>query len=577
MSWIFGIYGKFSQELLEKVKAVHPKTQHVYSENNFYIACAGPEGTYFFKNEINKSSGLSEGMAVRGTGFIKTNSGLKILNENEWFDMLVNQDNANKIDGHYCGAVWKNGNVKLFSDITGVYDIYFCKENEIVLFSTELFQLNSISGSNELDLEVFASGWNTINQLSDRCIIKGIERLTKGAQLNLNESKKIISPAGQSQEAVNQPPLVKMLDQLINSFYESGYSVSLSLSGGIDSRLLLALFAAHNFKNFTVHSFGNPGHPDSVIASQISKGLSLNHTQFNSPLPAIDGCIKLISDYIKDTFCINPCSTIFQLRYYPALYEKKLIIIDGGFAEIGRRYYMNRLLFKNKSAILKKNAESVFRNIALTRADIFNESFTKKMREYSINDVNKLFNELPDARQTGAENWAELFSIRTRLPNFYGIEQKRIGKYVINLMPFGIKNILDSVLRMNLKQRKDGREYKRIISDKCFELTKYKLVKNDSYYWFNSGAIISKIFMKTGLLNSRNQMTSQDYSYLHIVREFVLDLLNSENTRTCEFYDHKKISGNVQKFYAGQKEFGLYLDWWLSFEILRRSVYGIKL
>ena len=53
--------------------------------------------------------------------------------------------------------------------------------------------------------------------------------------------------------------------------------ISLSLSGGLDSRLLLSCLANKNSELWETHTFGDPNHPDSKIASQLLSSLNLKN------------------------------------------------------------------------------------------------------------------------------------------------------------------------------------------------------------------------------------------------------------------------------------------------------------
>ena len=62
--------------------------------------------------------------------------------------------------------------------------------------------------------------------------------------------------------------------------------------------------------------------------------------------------------------------------------------------------------------------------------------------------------------------------------------------------------------------------------------------------------------------------------FLLNVSEFVQDTLNSTNVRTCPYYDYPAIVNMVKEFYGGREDAAGKVDWWLSFEVWRRSIEG---
>lgn len=57
------------------------------------------------------------------------------------------------------------------------------------------------------------------------------------------------------------------------------------------------------------------------------------------------------------------------------------------------------------------------------------------------------------------------------------------------------------------------------------------------------------------------------------ISPFILDIVNSQSVRQCNFYNHKKIftlTGNLQKENYEESVVNE-LDWWLSFELFRQQ------
>jgi len=132
--------------------------------------------------------------------------------------------------------------------------------------------------------------------------------------------------------------------------------LSLGLSGGLDSRVLLAHYTRNPDCNIVTHTFGNAGDPDVLIAKQITATLGIQHRYLNDPLPEPLACISGISSYVAQTLVTEPCSSYLKLRYYPTLREDGRILVDGGFGEIARRQYFNRVVRFGRRAVFRRDA-----------------------------------------------------------------------------------------------------------------------------------------------------------------------------------------------------------------------------
>ena len=62
-------------------------------------------------------------------------------------------------------------------------------------------------------------------------------------------------------------------------------------------------------------------------------------------LPTTDELVELIKNYSIQSIVTNPVSSMLNLRFYDRLSNQNRVIIDGGFGEIWRRAFANKLLY----------------------------------------------------------------------------------------------------------------------------------------------------------------------------------------------------------------------------------------
>ena len=204
----------------------------------------------------------------------------------------------------------------------------------------------------------------------------------------------------------------------------------------------------------------------------------------------------MVQDFAAQNFLVEPASSILRLRYYSQQYAKGQMIIDGGFGELSRRQYMNRVVRFGKKALQTKNIEKLSTLMRISRADIFNPEYTKRLEIAANQDLDATLQQMPPISEIGIENFVDLFSVRTRVPNFGGPEQTRSDSYIVNFMPLAQPSFLKAVFKTDINERKKGQFFRRIIKDRNKQLQHFPLVKSGTTYPFGFSSLTATLFVK---------------------------------------------------------------------------------
>jgi hypothetical protein len=268
----------------------------------------------------------------------------------------------------------------------------------------------------------------------------------------------------------------------------------------------------------------------------------------------------------------GPVSQIINTRFYGQISGRNNIIIDGGFGEIWRREFANKLFLLGRSALSQKNSERVFNLLKHNKTDIFSEDLNNEMKNGAIEQIENIFSELTSADEIGFANWIDLFSIRTRLPNYYSPEQERVDHFVISYMPLIQKHLLNLLFSIGDSYKKNGKLFKSLIKQNAEQLTKYPLVKGNVVHPFNSSSL--SIRLHFGIKNQFGLVyKSKQLNDLFItIKEYIIDLTQSAEVRNCEYYDQKKIKKLAENLLSKKDVFNSDLDWFLSFELFRHGI-----
>jgi len=570
MSWFFGIAISQDKQLdRSSFHIPHPEPLIVISTSCLYLAFGGIPETCVVVQETESS-----GWAIVGLGIKTTDDKATLMKKEDWLLIIAAEQFPYKIlDGHFIVLRWKNDQIEMFSDQLGLRTAYAATFQDHVCFSTRLDWVAQTSRKNELELEAVAGRWLLFNQLSYNSCVKGIERIGPSGQLVISKGAIISNTCCDWLPEFSSRPLNVMMDELrkiIQGATESDWKVAMALSGGLDSRVIFSMLFNDPRKCFSTFSFGEKNDPDSQISSRIAIDQNISHQHFLKPIPKSHELLEMIREYAAENILVEPISTLLRLQHYKDLYHQGNIIVDGGFGEIARRQYLNRLATFGKEAILQKNSTRALEYLRVSRADIFQPEVTQIFEEEASVSLDRKFSEMPEAVNIGIENFINLLSIRSRFPNFGEAEQARSDVAVVNFMPMAQPSFLSAVFSTDLSLRKNGRLFRDFIKKEVPQLSKYELVKGGTTYPFYLSHKMSYGFVKLKKKLRQTYIDSTSERVLECLKNIILDL--AQESKSFSLYAHKKIDFAVKSYYSGDKRQQRVVEWWLTFDLWRRSL-----
>ena len=566
MSWIFGFYSKRVQET-RYISEYHPTAIESISNSKYYIAIGGNKSTLFYDCINPEKKYFICGIPI-------SEDSSKILDKgNLDKNFNTNSYDIDLLNGHLCGVYVQDESISIFTDKLGLREVHIYENENGWYFSTRLDWLLKLNHF-EIDFSEFGSRWKLINQLSNKSIVKNIQRINCGSivKIERNEIEFIESNwFPQKDRIVSKEEFDDTLRKnvLIGTYNNS--KISLSLSGGLDSRVILSYLLSSDYKNWDCHSFNSESSMDCAIAEKISKDFNIKHQILSDNEFDNQNILSDLFEYVGATYLTESGFVSRKLMHYGSLPHDS-IIIDGGFGEIWRREFLTRLYHLGKKDLLNKNAQSISRYLNHHRADIFNEDCNTIMQNGIYNQINKIFTELPSIKVIGLGNWLDLFSLKTRLVNYYAPEQARIDNYVKAYMPFVQLSLLENLLNVSVDIRKNNRLFKSIIKSNYCKLSKYNLAKGNLSYPFWFTPLMKRTYSKVhNLSNPLSKNCSMDL-YLNKMKEFTLDTVSSKSVKEYSPYNYELIENNICNYYNGNVELRKYVDWFITFEIFRQKL-----
>ncbi len=523
-----------------------------------------------------------EGWGVVGVGIDADGDGRSIMDVDAWRQRLSDASfDPVSLDGHFVALRWKDEEVEFFCDQLGLRTFYYCEIDNRLVASTRLDWTAGLGQRSEIDLNVLGSRWLMYNQFSTASPVRGIVRAGQAGYLKIVRGRPVARRsqpfgAGFTREPVDRA--IRAIESLVGGLAGYHHPPSLALSGGLDSRMLLAVMLKHLPKEeWRVHTLGDPTHPDVIVGREIAGRLDLEYHHIGSSLPDPDRLFSRLQSYAAQTQLIEFASTVSKLHYGEELARSGHFAVDGGFGEIGRRSLFKRFARFGRRALYRGDVPALAALLRYERPAIFRPEVLREMERGAVEELRTVIDGMPSIREIGPENYVDLFALRTRIPNYGGPEQARVDAEVLNLMPLLQPSYVRAVLKAPLRERIDGRFYNSYIREVSPMLTGFPLVKGRTTYPFGLSATSAWVVTKLRKGKSRSAGMNENESdllFAHL-RDHVLDLLHSTEVQTNPLYDLPAITRSVEAYYRGEREYRPVLDWWLVFELWWRSLsYG---
>jgi len=551
LSWLFITYN------LGKRIEPDEKPLHRIHNKNFDIFLGGNPSTCIadFDDE--------SGFAVCGLGI----DNWRILHETDWRNAIAKNEVPS--DGHFIIVQWQNGEIKFRNDILGLREIFWAKLGDGFVISSRMDWVARYSNKNEIDFEKLGSLWLGPSILHWDTFVKGIHRLGPGATVEFNNSDFVHHgndyfhrPRGQNYSVDD---VIDILAAAVSAEPET--LRYLSLSGGLDSRGLLALLFGSSTR-WRTFSFGLGSEPDIEIVEQMSDELTFPFEFHKVEIPSSDELWDILREHSARKMLTIPISTALFLDSLNFLAGRNVITIDGGLGEILRQRVLRRLApvpnMKLTPRIVQKLIGSEF-------PPIFNEDVHKSFSCGFLADIENALNMCSGMR---ADEIAEMWAIWFRLPNYSGFEQSRLDEFTRNFMPFVQPTVLTAGLQLSHSARRNSAVHLRAIEKFAPKLKKYKLARMGRKFPFKIG--LNPYLMKMWLPFTRNRETHITNEFfrktMNKLRERIYDILSSNDFKTVGFYDNRFIESSIEKYFAGDDTKKSILDWWLTFELWRKFI-----
>ncbi len=567
MSWFFGIYGNINPDVISKAKNIHGPALFRHKYEKIYLTAGGLEETC-----LAGEAGDGRKFYICGSGINKNERGIYRFTDTTDWSRIISDDlnNINDLQGHFAGVAASENIIEMFTDRLGIRNVFYSKAGGNHIFSTRIDFIAKFLGGCKLNLKSAATEWMLNTSLTHESFLTNIVRYSSGARIKIdrygiNATQSFFIPEDKRYE---KDKLEADLKNFCNLPSEENSRVIIPLSGGIDSRLILSLLKEDQIQ-YTA-TFGDPEHPDSKVANDISAAMGPEHRQFNDEIPWPEAIYDDLAALMTRYPLTFPASQILFRRYLGILYEPGTVVLDGGFGLIMRRGFFNKLFFHGKSLIGNRQYIKIYNLLFSRKADIFKDEFNAELRRNAISGIEEAISGMPAPDEYAYGKWLDLLAARYRLPNYSAIDQARSDELIHGFTPYQQPEIISAAMNIPFPQKLNAGLMKSLIKRNSEILLKYPLVKKNGTVPFHLPGLFSSLLMKINPGNSAPLIPASEF--LLNFKEFIYDRISSRSFREYELYDLNKIQNIADGYYSGNLNLQRQMDNFLGFEILRSEM-----
>ena len=568
MGWLLGCFSTGDIGVVrQRIQAVAGGVaSFAISQETMLAVGGGTELTCHFHSQEHS------GWIVCGLGIASENNGCRILQSQDWHRLMSQPEPPlHELNGHYLTLRWNAHELVAANDQLGLRSLYFSHHNNGIIFSTRLDYLCRVAGLSQIDFHNFGPHFLTFNQWRCGSLVEGVERLGQGGRGIFREGKLRLTEQLYLPKTELASSVENALGQFLQPCIPDGRQLALGLSGGFDSRLLLALLLQRKGP-FTTYTFGQPTEPDVALAKQLAAAHGIACHHFDLPPDDPAHALPSLMEYAGQTMVVEPLSTWSRLRYYPQLPAERWVLVDGGYGEIGRRQFFGRFLKGGTDALATGDPDALLPFVRLHRAKLFNQETTEVMMRGVKEQLRSLWEAAPGVKEFGVGNLLDLWIVQARFPNVGGIEQSRVDSLAVNFMPFAQPDFLDAVFATPEPLRRNARLYRQMLHKAAPSLERFPLVKGVTTYPYPLGTIGAHLWVRAKKLIRPEPPHTLRRDFLAAMRPFILDRWESQQVRTYPHYDHAAIGNAIRRWSSGDPSAEGEVDWWLAFELWRGEI-----
>lgn len=381
----------------------------------------------------------SENAYVKGYGFDSNGifyTGEKLLNYfNDFRDKKEFINKLEEINGSFAVVIIKNHNVYLAVDRVRSIPLYYSMKGEKILVSDNAQwikeQLNVVEINSISLLEFQLTGYT----VGDSTLFKEIKQVQAGecTSIKIQEEKNIANDSYYTHLHCNyldndKEELYQLLDNISENIFRrlvtsvNNRTIVVPLSGGYDSRYIVAMLKKMNYKNVICYTYGRPDSHEVRISRQVAEklGFEWHYIEYDTETweRFSDEDMKEYLKFSHNFSSLPHIQDFFAVEYLTKneIIPKNSILVPGYCGDLlGGSYLINEEKLNSIDSTQESLAEYIFK----THFNLF---------KYNGKDSNEIIDNISNViKQFNIKDKHDLVSI-----NEHFFTCHKVAKFVVN-------------------------------------------------------------------------------------------------------------------------------------------------
>ena len=496
-----------------------------------------------------------------------------------------------KLNGSFLLVIWDDQNQKLLiaNDRYGSRPLYYA-DNKRLLFSSEAKAiLQDEEFKREINHEAVAEFFAFEYILGEKTFFKGITLLPPASILIYQNGQLSIKQYWDFEfvEEYNEPEdyyvekLVHTFKRAVERRMTGNHRFSLSLSGGLDSRSILAAMG----KPIHTFTFGVRGCTEEKIAKMVADKVCAEHEFIElKPFSSFAEKGVWITDGMHNVIHLFHSVSALEMMNRTDTDIDIVFHGQGGDNFLGGLQLSPKILKTEKGELSKevyKKANYLFKEEDMQ--NLFSETYYPKVKGLAFRSLERV---LESAKAKHPANVSDYFFFKNRMTKFVMLGSTYVRTRIEDRTPFCDNDFVDVGLTIPPELRLDHRIYVKFLREMSPDLAKIPYEKTGisadapimlSKFAFLTKASINKfkriLRSKTrGLISIPIKSGYPDYNewMRNELREFVENILLDERTVNRGYFNREYILRMIEEHMSRKKDHYLKLSALITFELWHR-------
>jgi hypothetical protein len=358
---------------------------------------------------------------------------------------------------------------RLEADRAGLQQAYVAEEPDAIWLSSSALALAAVLRT-DVDADALAEWLSVGHFLSERTIVRGIRKLGAGETLELSST----GVSSHRRRPTPVEPDGDVVSAYAGGLVESvrathvGEGISTELTGGLDTRMLLAVNLSQGFGGPT-WTISQPGSDELVTIAQLRQRFTFPHEtvtiapSFAARLPELVTEMHELSDGEVNSIEYAPLLLAFE----EAAASGRRVSVSGSGAELARGFYFDVLRARGEETIRGVPTGALTRKVTKYTGGVhlaLRTDFAANPRRSAERVIEEFTYGSPG---TSPEGILEDFYLRTRMQRFAGRNTSTTGVFYRQATPFFGNAFVELVLGLPPAAKRGGWVVRRAIEELC--------------------------------------------------------------------------------------------------------------